>query len=115
MINIQVRFKWTPHSSGEDQILSGAHIYPPTVNSVVLWDNRITQHIASWHYQGSEPRHGTRVTSLAEKPTFDRKAPSRREALGLDVPEAGLGAEYASGTEGNTTTVPEYRTCSSLC
>ncbi|MCJ1317606.1 hypothetical protein MMC15_002931 [Xylographa vitiligo] len=64
-VDIQVRFKWSPHASA-------------------LWDNRITQHIASWDYEGNEPRHGTRVTSLAEKPFFDAEAPSRREALGLD-------------------------------
>jgi hypothetical protein len=46
-------------------------------------DNRITIHNASWDYEGSEPRHGTRVTSLAEKPYFDPNAPTRREALGL--------------------------------
>ncbi|CRG86289.1 Putative alpha-ketoglutarate-dependent sulfonate dioxygenase [Talaromyces islandicus] len=62
--DIQVRFKWTPRTSA-------------------LWDNRITIHNASWDYEGTEPRHGTRVTSLAEKPFFDPKSPSRRQALGL--------------------------------
>ena len=46
-------------------------------------DNRITIHNASWDYEGLEPRHGTRVTSLAEKPYFDPNAPTRRQALGL--------------------------------
>ena len=55
---------------------------------IALWDNRITQHIASWDYEGNEPRHGTRVTALAEKPIFDPNAPSRREALGLDKPKS---------------------------
>ncbi|KAH8809367.1 putative alpha-ketoglutarate-dependent sulfonate dioxygenase [Xylogone sp. PMI_703] len=63
-VDIQVRFKWTPRTSA-------------------LWDNRITIHNASWDYEGSEPRHGTRVTSLAEKPYFDASAPTRRQALGL--------------------------------
>ncbi|KFY00622.1 hypothetical protein O988_03196 [Pseudogymnoascus sp. VKM F-3808] len=63
-VDIQVRFKWTPRTSA-------------------LWDNRITIHNASWDYEGSEPRHGTRVTSLAEKPYFDADAPTRRQALGL--------------------------------
>ncbi|KAI1036093.1 hypothetical protein LB504_011482 [Fusarium proliferatum] len=63
-VDIQVRFKWTPRTSA-------------------LWDNRITIHNASWDYSGREPRHGTRVTSLAEKPYFDASAPTRREALGL--------------------------------
>lgn len=40
-------------------------------------------HNASWDYGGRHPRHGTRVTSLAEKPFFDPSAPTRREALGL--------------------------------
>lgn len=44
---------------------------------------RITIHIASWDYGGLYPRHGTRVTALAEVPYFDASAPTRREALGL--------------------------------
>ncbi|KAH7409028.1 putative alpha-ketoglutarate-dependent sulfonate dioxygenase [Cadophora sp. MPI-SDFR-AT-0126] len=64
-VDIQVRFKWTPRTSA-------------------LWDNRITIHSASWDYEGLEPRHGTRVTSLAEKPYFIADAPTRRQALGLD-------------------------------
>lgn len=67
-VDIQVRFKWTPRTSA-------------------LWDNRITIHNASWDYEGAEPRHGTRVTSLAEKPYFDPGAPTRREALGLVTKE----------------------------
>ncbi|BGP17162.1 hypothetical protein JCM10213v2_005178 [Rhodosporidiobolus nylandii] len=38
-------------------------------------------------HEGKQPRHGTRVSSLAEVPYFDPKAPSRREALGFDRPE----------------------------
>ncbi|KAK2804088.1 hypothetical protein FQN51_002619 [Onygenales sp. PD_10] len=67
-VDIQVRFKWTPRTSA-------------------LWDNRITIHNASWDYEGSEPRHGTRVTSLAEKPFFEASAPTRREKLGLLGPD----------------------------
>ncbi|QKX57137.1 uncharacterized protein TRUGW13939_04245 [Talaromyces rugulosus] len=67
-LDIQVRFRWTPRTSA-------------------LWDNRITIHNASWDYEGTEPRHGTRATSLAEKPFFDPKSPSRREALGLLGPD----------------------------
>ncbi|TLD09774.1 hypothetical protein PspLS_11612 [Pyricularia sp. CBS 133598] len=63
-VDIQVRFKWTPRTSA-------------------IWDNRITIHNASWDYAGKEPRHGTRVTTLAEKPFFDPAAPTRRQALGL--------------------------------
>ncbi|KAJ9625108.1 hypothetical protein H2203_005063 [Taxawa tesnikishii (nom. ined.)] len=67
-VDIQCRFKWTPGTSA-------------------LWDNRITMHNASYDYGGLEPRHGTRVTSLAEKPFFDPSAPTRRQALGLAGPE----------------------------
>lgn len=63
-IDIQVRFKWTPCTSA-------------------LWDNRITIHNASWDYEGTQPRHGTRVTALAEVPFFRDDAPTRRQALGL--------------------------------
>ncbi|KAJ5295851.1 hypothetical protein N7508_010672 [Penicillium antarcticum] len=66
--DIQVRFRWTAGTSA-------------------LWDNRISIHNASWDYEGSQPRHGTRVTSLAEKPFFDAGAPTRREALGLLGPQ----------------------------
>jgi hypothetical protein len=48
---------------------------------------RITMHNASYDYQGLEPRHGTRVTSLAEKPVFEADAPTRRQALGLAGPD----------------------------
>lgn len=67
-VDIQVRFRWTPRTSA-------------------LWDNRITIHNASWDYEGSQPRHGTRVTALAEAPYFQDEAPSRRQALGLAVDE----------------------------
>lgn len=88
-VDIQVRFKWTAGTSA-------------------LWDNRyvasleskllllqcssyeldltilsITIHNASWDYGNRHPRHGTRVTSLAEKPYFEPGAPTRRQALGL--------------------------------
>lgn len=75
-LDIQLRFKWTPGTSA-------------------LWDNRITIHAASWDYEGAEPRHGTRVTTLAEKPFFEPDAPSRRQALGLDTPDAGQGGAGA--------------------
>ncbi|GAA5843317.1 hypothetical protein JCM9279_002059 [Rhodotorula babjevae] len=68
-LDAQIRFKWTPRTSA-------------------LWDNRVSIHAAVFDYdpQG-QPRHGTRVSSLAEVPTFDPASPSRREALGLDKPE----------------------------
>jgi hypothetical protein len=52
-----------------------------------LTTGSITIHNASWDYGGNYPRHGTRVTSLAERPFFDPSAPTRREALGLLSPE----------------------------
>ena len=63
-VDIQVRWRWSEGDS-------------------VLWDNRISIHCASWDYEGRHPRHGTRVTSLAEVPCFDPDAPTRRQALGL--------------------------------
>ncbi|KAL7265825.1 hypothetical protein RUND412_011648 [Rhizina undulata] len=71
-VDIQVRYRWTAGTSA-------------------LWDNRTTIHVASWDYEGNEPRHGTRVTSLAEKPFFYANAPSRRQALGLETSEGGQG------------------------
>ena len=44
----QVRFRWEP-------------------NSVALWDNRCTQHHASWDYYPAV-RHGYRVTTMGERP-----------------------------------------------
>ncbi|KAF9516576.1 hypothetical protein BS47DRAFT_1371696 [Hydnum rufescens UP504] len=64
-VDIQVRWSWTPGTSA-------------------IWDNRIAIHTVSWDYEGKVERHGTRVSSLAEKPYFDPKSKSRREALGLD-------------------------------
>lgn len=54
---------------------------------LALTKDRITIHNASWDYEGSQPRHGTRVTALAEKPVFDANAPTRRQGLGLLGPE----------------------------
>jgi hypothetical protein len=67
-LDSQVRFKWTPGASA-------------------IWDNRVSIHAAVFDYEGKEPRHGTRVSSLAEVPYFDPKSPTRREALGFDKPE----------------------------
>ncbi|GAA5922869.1 hypothetical protein JCM1841_003767 [Sporobolomyces salmonicolor] len=67
-LDSQIRFHWTPRTSA-------------------LWDNRVSIHAAVYDYEGKVPRHGTRVSSLAEVPYFDANAPSRRQALGLDKPE----------------------------
>lgn len=72
----------------QDQRTLGQQVSPSNANLVLceLTDVmcRITIHNASWDYEGTQPRHGTRVTSLAEKPYFDANAPTRRQALGLD-------------------------------
>ncbi|KAL7419274.1 hypothetical protein Q5752_006111 [Cryptotrichosporon argae] len=60
--DIQVRWKWTPGTSA-------------------IWDNRATIHTVSFDYDGE--RHGTRVSSLAEKPVFKPDSQSRAETLGL--------------------------------
>ncbi|WVF67006.1 hypothetical protein IAT40_001749 [Kwoniella sp. CBS 6097] len=60
--DIQLRWHWTPGTSA-------------------LWDNRTTNHTVSYDYDGE--RHGTRVSSLAEKPFFDPKSKSKAEALQL--------------------------------
>jgi len=62
-LDIQLRWRWTPGTSA-------------------IWDNRITIHSVSYDYEGE--RHGTRVSSLAERPFFDEKSKSRAEALGLE-------------------------------
>jgi len=64
--DLQIRWKWTPGTSA-------------------IWDNRTTIHTVSFDYEGKGERHGTRVSSLAEKPFFDPKSKSRRETLGLDA------------------------------
>ncbi|ODN81856.1 hypothetical protein L202_02213 [Cryptococcus amylolentus CBS 6039] len=60
--DIQVRWHWTPGTSA-------------------IWDNRATIHTVSYDYDGE--RHGTRVSSLAEKPYYDPKSTSKAEALQL--------------------------------
>ncbi|TYJ53787.1 hypothetical protein B9479_005547 [Cryptococcus floricola] len=60
--DIQVRWNWTPGTSA-------------------IWDNRSTIHTVSYDYDGE--RHGTRVSSLGEKPFFDPASKSKAEALGL--------------------------------
>ncbi|WWC90248.1 uncharacterized protein L201_005181 [Kwoniella dendrophila CBS 6074] len=60
--DIQLRWHWTPGTSA-------------------IWDNRTTIHTVSYDYDGE--RHGTRVSSLAEKPFYDPKSKSRAEDLQL--------------------------------
>ncbi|KAK3986752.1 alpha-ketoglutarate-dependent sulfonate dioxygenase [Cladorrhinum sp. PSN332] len=60
--DLQVRFRWNK-------------------NDLAIWDNRSVFHTATNDYAGK--RQGNRVVSLGEKPYFDPKSKSRREALGL--------------------------------
>lgn len=69
-LDIQVRFNWKSK---------------PGLGTSALWDNRISQHNAVWDHEGQEARHGTRVTSLAEIPFFDKNSKSQRESLGLSL------------------------------
>jgi alpha-ketoglutarate-dependent taurine dioxygenase len=56
-LDIQIRF-WRPTVEG--------------LGTSALWDNRVSQHCAVWDYAGEEPRHGTKVSSLAEIPFLTR-------------------------------------------
>ncbi|CAK9782962.1 putative taurine dioxygenase [Cutaneotrichosporon oleaginosum] len=59
--DIQVRFRWEPHS-------------------VAIWDNRCTFHTATFDLDNNV-REGTRGLSLGEKPYLDPNSLTRREAL----------------------------------
>ncbi|TVY87721.1 putative alpha-ketoglutarate-dependent sulfonate dioxygenase [Lachnellula willkommii] len=60
--DLQVRFRWNK-------------------NDIAIWDNRSVFHTATFDYRGK--RQGNRVVSIREKPFYDSKSVSRREALGL--------------------------------
>ena len=51
------------------------------VNDLAIWDNRSVYHTATYDYEGLGSRTGQRVVSLGEKPYFDPKSKSRRDAL----------------------------------
>lgn len=85
--DIQVRFKWSPRTSALWDNRYAVTQFLRVLSDSNLLFFRITIHNASWDYEGTEPRHGTRVTSLAEKPFFDPKSPSRRQALGVLGPD----------------------------
>ncbi|KAI1653338.1 TauD-domain-containing protein [Daldinia decipiens] len=63
--DLQVRFRWQQP------------------NDLAIWDNRSVYHAATPDYlnQGLGERSGYRAVSLGEKPYFDPKSKSRREAL----------------------------------
>lgn len=52
-ITFQCRVRWQPHT-------------------VTIWDNRCTQHFASWDYY-PQTRSGWRVTTVGEQPYLDRQ------------------------------------------
>ncbi|TFK99627.1 taurine catabolism dioxygenase [Pterulicium gracile] len=60
--DLQVRYRWSS-------------------NDLAIWDNRSSFHTATNDYDA--PRGGNRVVSVGERPFFDPKSRSRREALGL--------------------------------
>ncbi|EXJ80743.1 hypothetical protein A1O3_07027 [Capronia epimyces CBS 606.96] len=60
--DLQVRFRWNK-------------------NDIAIWDNRSVFHTPTFDYSG--PRQGNRVVSIGERPFFDPKSVSRREALGI--------------------------------
>ncbi|KAK4896216.1 hypothetical protein LTR27_005737 [Elasticomyces elasticus] len=61
--DLQVRFKWQ-HA-----------------NDIAIWDNRSVFHNATFDYQGVGDRRGNRAVGVGERPFFDPKSLSRREAL----------------------------------
>ncbi|KAJ3093308.1 hypothetical protein HK100_006696 [Physocladia obscura] len=66
--DLQVRFRWNK-------------------NDVAVWDNRSALHTATTDFNTDEfIRFGQRATSLGERPYFDPKSTSRREALGIAPP-----------------------------
>ncbi|EXJ54952.1 uncharacterized protein A1O5_12863 [Cladophialophora psammophila CBS 110553] len=62
--DLQVRFRWNE-------------------NDLAIWDNRSVFHTATNDYEGK--RQGNRVVSLGERPYFDPKSRSRRQALGIQA------------------------------
>ncbi|GAN04498.1 tfdA family taurine dioxygenase [Mucor ambiguus] len=60
--DFHVRFKWT-----ED--------------TVAVWDNRVTSHVAIFDYLDSseQRRHGWRITTQAERPYFDPESKSQKQ------------------------------------
>ncbi|KAL4793148.1 hypothetical protein BDV19DRAFT_380279 [Aspergillus venezuelensis] len=64
--DLQVRFRWQ------------------NPNDLAIWDNRSVYHAATFDYAYLGPRTGHRAVGLGERPYFDPKSQSRREALGLN-------------------------------
>lgn len=49
---------------------------------LAIWDNRSVFHTATFDYDGLGDRFGNRAVGVGERPYFDPKSVSRREALG---------------------------------
>jgi len=62
--DLQVRYRWDK-------------------NDVAIWDNRSVFHTATNDYHGD--RQGNRVVGVGERPFFNKKSRSRREALGITI------------------------------
>ena len=56
-------------------------------NDLAIWDNRSVYHAATPDYDGLGERKGHRAVGLGERPYFDPKSKSRREALAEGVGE----------------------------
>ncbi|WVQ75578.1 hypothetical protein IAR50_005205 [Cryptococcus sp. DSM 104548] len=82
--DLQVRFKWGTN-------------YAPGIGDIAIWDNRSTQHSATFDYDNAL-RVGDRVVSIGEKPYYDPAGVSRRIALGLPDPVEGALGEFYRDT-----------------
>ncbi|CVK98803.1 probable taurine dioxygenase [Fusarium proliferatum] len=51
---------------------------------LAIWDNRTVYHTAIFDYAGLGPRTGHRAVGIGEKPYFDVKSKTRREALAME-------------------------------
>ncbi|CVK98939.1 probable taurine dioxygenase [Fusarium mangiferae] len=51
---------------------------------LAIWDNRTVYHTAIFDYAGLGPRTGHRAVGIGEKPYFDAKSKTRREALAME-------------------------------
>ncbi|EGD93099.1 hypothetical protein TESG_00655 [Trichophyton tonsurans CBS 112818] len=61
--DLQVRFKWK------------------NANDMAIWDNRCVFHTATFDLEGREDRYGVRAVGVGEKPFFNERSMSQREAL----------------------------------
>ncbi|OJD36121.1 family taurine catabolism dioxygenase [Diplodia corticola] len=64
---LQVRFRWQ------------------NKNDIAIWDNRSVFHSATFDYDHIGPRFGNRAVGIGERPFFDPKSSSRREALAREA------------------------------